>query len=153
MMEADAAKPMETIPEESTQGDDDVVAPPPQEEPVAPSPITAVELQPEIASIPETVPSTTHAREEEEDVEMMERPAKRARVSEVLVAVEIPAQVEPTVEVVQTPQVDVIELEGAIEEEEPPEYNFEPEVVDLSASDLYLDTVRMLLLIASQCRA
>lgn len=34
--------------------------------------------------------------------------------------------------------------EPVVEEEEPPEYNFEPEAADTRPTDMYLDTVRRL---------
>ena len=93
-------------------------------------------------------------REEEMEVEM-ERPAKRVRVEESLVPEEV--KIEPKLEDIKpdvgAPKVEEIKVEEKIEieqtmkeeeaaeEQEPPEYHFEPEVLDLSSSDMYLDTV------------
>ena len=125
--------------------------------PVKP-PVDVVAPAPAAPVIEETASNGNgHPREEEVTEEV--RPSKRARREEETVP-EVIAVKEPVVEAVVEESVPVVEEEvveevpqveeevvAAVveEEEEPPVYNFEPEVLDLSTSDMYLDTVRQIL--------
>lgn len=100
-------------------------------------------------------PVTDTVRPREDEIpEEMERPSKRVRIEEAVKAEEV--KQEPKEEEVQqqiiTPRLEEIKAEekvnvepkkeeDEVEEQEPPEYSFEPEVLDLSTSDMYLDTV------------
>jgi hypothetical protein len=116
--------------------------------------VVVQEVEEMVKTAIQAVEVAARPREEEMEVEM-ERPAKRVRIEEALVPEEV--KIEPKVEDIKldvvVPKVEEIKVEEKIEieqtmkeeeaaeEQEPPEYHFEPEVLDLSSSDMYLDTV------------
>lgn len=128
--------------------------------PVEPTPVEPpVDIAPVSTPAPpvaEETASTGNGHPREEEVVQEARPSKRARREEETVA-EVAAVEEPVEEAVVEESVpieekqvveEVAKVEEAVaavveKEEEPPVYNFEPEVVDLSTSDMYLDTVNL----------
>lgn len=113
-----------------------------------PEPVVEVEVESmqseeviaEVAEIPTEIASNNIHSREEEVLEVEDaRPTKRIKVAEVVEEqIEAPVD-ELKIEPEELPVAVVVE-----EEEEPPVYDFAPEVVDLSSSDMYLDTVREL---------
>lgn len=98
-----------------------------------------VEAAAEAAAAPSPAPVTVeasnglvHARDEAEDAQPS---PKRVRVDEPDVEI---AQEQPTA----VTEVQEAVVEQPVEEEEPPEYHFEPEEDLNRPTDMYLDTVR-----------
>lgn len=152
----EASAGAEDAPAEEEQAGMDLDEPVPADDP---APVEPTPAEPTVEEAPVVEPlveqSTSNGNHPREDEVVEEaRPAKRARREEES-APEVAVVEEPVVEVVVEESVPIIETEvveevvaveeetvaAVVEEEEPPVYNFEPEVVDLSASDMYLDTV------------
>lgn len=141
-MAFDAAEAAEPVPQDEPEMEVDSAEPLPEPTPdVTAAPEILLEPVPVLAAVP--APETTvHAREEDVSVPLEDaRPAKRVRVDEPVEQEAETAVNEPDAEEAVLEVVEAVE-KPVVEEEEPPEYNFEPEVIDLSASDMYLDTVR-----------
>jgi translation initiation factor IF-2 len=106
---------------------------PPARKPTPPAPSEPIPVPAaDTPRPPPPAPATNgHRQRDEVEVEEDEREAKRIKVDEPDAVVDI-----------NTVEAEPVE-EPVAEEEEPPEYNFEPEEVDTSRpTDMYLDTVR-----------
>lgn len=150
LLEADAVEPVES--KEALVSSE--TSPAAQKPEAAVVPDEPVVIEPVVEEVVEVMLSTgvQHPREAAEEAALeLERPAKRARVSDVVApttqVISATAEsaamiVEKLVAVAPPAPLSQIAPPEPLEQEEPPEYNFEPEVVDLSSSDMYLDTVR-----------